>query len=116
MLFRQPPRALAAPQPEPLAGNDLRLRLASLVAAGDAPGVLRFEATSSDESVATARVVGGYLLVEPEPAAEGTTEIVLVATDSAGLAATLRFEVRVEFFAPTRAAAGWRSALPTVAP
>ena len=116
MLFRQPPRPLAAPQPEPLAGNDLRLPLASLVAAGDAPGVLRFEATSSDESVATARVVGGYLLIEPEPAAEGTAEIVLVATDSAGLAATLRFEVRVEFFAPTRAAAGWRSALPTVAP
>ena len=115
MLFRQPPQALPAPQPEPLAGDDLRLPLASLVAAGDAPGALRFEASSSDESVATARVVGRDLLVEPEPGAEGTVEIVVVATDSAGLAATLRFEVRVEFFAPTRQAAGWRSALPTVA-
>ena len=115
LLFRQPPQALPAPQPEPLAGDDLRLPLASLVAAGDAPGALRFEASSSDESVATVRVVGRDLLVEPEPGAEGTVEIVVVATDSAGLAATLRFDVRVEFFAPSRQAAGWRSALPTVA-
>ena len=116
LLFRQPPRALPAPQPEPLAGDDLRLRLASLVAAGDAPGALRFEATSSDESIAAVRVVGGELLVEPEPAAEGMVEIVVVATDSAGLAATVRFEVQVEFFAPTRQAAGWRSALRDLAP
>ena len=114
LLFRQPPRSLPAPQPAPLAGDDLRLPLASLVAAGDAPGALRFEATSSDESIAAVRVVGGELLVEPEPAAEGMVEIVVVATDSAGLAATLRFEVRVEFFAPTRQAAGWRSALRTL--
>ena len=112
LLFRQPPRSLPVPQPEPLAGDDLRLPLASLVSPGDAPGALRFEATSSDESIATAGVVGGDLLIEPEPAAEGVVEIVVVATDSAGLAATLRFEVRVEFFAPTRQAAGWRSALP----
>ena len=114
LLFRQPPRSLPAPQPAPLAGDDLRLPLASLVAAGDAPGALRFEATSSDESIAAVRVVGGELLVEPEPAAEGMVEIVVVATDSAGLAATLRFEVQVEFFAPTRQAAGWRSALRTL--
>ena len=116
MLFRQPPRALAAPHPEPLAGDDLRLPLASLVAAGDSPGALRWQATSSDESIATARIVGRNLLVEPELGAEGRAEIVLVATDSAGLAATLRFEVQVEFFAPTRQAAGWRSALRNIGP
>ena len=116
MLFRQPPQALPAPQPEPLAGDDLRLPLASLVSPGDAPGALRFEASSSDASIATVRVVRGELLVEPEPGAEGMVEIVVVATDSAGLAATLRFEVQVEFFARARQAAGWRSALRTVAP
>ena len=110
-LFRQPPRALLAPEPEPLAGDDLRLPLASLVAAGDAPGTLRWQASSSDDSVATVRVIGGVLVVEPEPVAEGVTEIVLVATDSAGLTATVRFEVQVEFFAPTRQSTGWRSAL-----
>ena len=66
--------------------------------------------------MATVRVVGGELVVEPKPAAEGATEIVLVATDSAGLTATVRFEVRVEFFAPTRQSAGWRNALPSLAP
>ena len=109
-LFRQPPQAQPVPKPEPLAGDDLRLLLASLIAPGD--GALRWEATSSDESVATVRVVGGDLLVEPEPGAEGVVEIVLVATDSAGLTATVRFDVRVEFFAPTRPNTGWRAALP----
>ena len=113
-LFRQPPRAMPAPTPEPLAGDDLRLPLASLIATGD--GALRWQATSSDESVATARILRGSLLVEPELAAEGTAEIVVVATDSAGLTATVRFEVQVEFFAPTRPNAGWRSALRTLTP
>ena len=113
-LFRQPPRALLpVPEPEPLAGDDLRLSLASLIAAGD--GALRWRATSSDESVATVRVIGGDLLVEPELAAEGTIEIVLVATDSAGLTATVRFEVHIEFFAPRRQSGGWRTALPRAA-
>ena len=113
-LFRRPPRALPAPEPEALVGDDLRLALTSLIAAGD--GALRWQATSSDESVATVRVVGGDLLVEPELGAEGTTEIVLVARDSAGLTATVRFEVRVEFYAATRQSAGWRNALRTLTP
>ena len=95
-------------------GDDLRLALTSLIAAGD--GALRWQATSSDESVAAARVVGGDLLVEPELGAEGTTEIVLVARDSAGLTATVRFEVHVEFYAPARQSAGWRNALRTLTP
>ena len=58
-LFRRPPRALAAPEIEPLSGDALRLPLESLIAAGDVPGGLRWRASSSDDSVATARVVGG---------------------------------------------------------
>ena len=108
-LFRQPPRALSAPEPDPLAGDTLRLPLTSLIAAGD--GAPRWQASSSDESVATVRVVGGDLLVEPELGAEGTVEVVLVATDAVGLTATVRFTVQVEFFAPTRPNVGWRSAL-----
>ena len=108
-LFRQPPRALPAPEPEPLAGDTLRLPLATLIAAGD--GTLRWSPSSSDESVATVRVVGDNLLVEPELATEGTAEIVLVATDAVGLMATVRFTVEVEFFATTRPNAGWRTAL-----
>ena len=73
----------------------------AVTADGD-PGDLRWQASSSHESVATARVVGGDLVVEPEPSGEGAVEIVLEATDEAGLAATLRFEVRVEFHWPSR--------------
>ena len=54
--------------------------------------------------MATARVVDGHLVVEPEPGGEGAVEIALEATDDAGLAATLRFDVRVEFHWPSRQA------------
>ena len=110
-LFRRPPRSLAAPAIEPLRGDALRLPLESLIAAGDVPGGLRWRASSSDDSVATARVVGDDLVVEPSFGGEGTAKIALVATDAAGLQATLRFAVRVEFhwpFGPTR---GWRGIL-----
>ena len=53
------------------AGDPLRLPLASLVAPGDAPDGMAWEA-SSDESIATARIVGAALLVQPEP--EGNDE------------------------------------------
>ena len=66
--------------------------------------------------MATVRVVGSDLLVEPELGAEGTAEIVLVATDAVGLTATVRFIVQVEFFATTRPTAGWRTALPSLVP
>ena len=110
-LYRLPPRAQPAPDAEPLQGGDgLRLPLASLILPGDGdPGALRWRASSSDETVATARVVGGHLVVEPEPGGEGAAEIVLEATDEAGLAATLRFEVQVEFHWPSRQASGWRA-------
>jgi len=109
-LFHRPPQALAAPTPEPLAGGDaLRLPLDSLVAAGDAPDGMAWEASSSDESLATARIVGADLVVEPEPAGEGRAEITLVATDALGFATTVRFEVQIEFHWPTGPARGWRS-------
>ena len=110
-LYRLPPQAQPAPDAEPLQGGDgLRLPLASLILPGDGdPGALRWQASSSDESVATARVVGGDLVVEPEPGGEGAAEIVLEATDEMGLSATLRFEVQVEFHWPMRTTGGWRA-------
>ena len=111
-LFHRPPRALAPPTPEPLAGGDaLRLPLASLITPGDAPDSLRWQASSSDESTVTARVVGANLLVEPAPASEGTAEITLTTTDGLGLSATMRFIVQVEFNWPSGPVRGWRATL-----
>ena len=110
ILFHRPPQALAAPTLQPLAGDDaLRVPLDSLIVAGDAPDSMRWEASSSDESLATVRIVGTDLVVEPEPASEGRVEIALVATDALGFATTVRFEVQVEFHWPIGPARGWRS-------
>ena len=87
------------------------MSLASLIASGDAPDAMRWEASSSDESVANARIVGAHLLVAPELASEGTATITLTATDAFGLAATVRFEVQVEFHWPSGAVRGWRATL-----
>ena len=117
VLFHRPPQALRPPLPEPLADGDaLRLPLRSLIALGDAPDGMRWAASSSDEEVATARIAAGDLLVEPEPGSEGTATITLTATDTLGFAATMRFEVRVEFHWPPRFGSGWRSALGAAAP
>ena len=117
ILFHRPPRPLAAPAPEPLAAGDpLRLPLASLVAPGDAPDGMAWEASSSNESIATARIVGAFLLVQPEPASEGTARITLVATDALGFATTVRFDVQVEFHWPHGPSRGWRSTLGNTTP
>ena len=117
ILFHRPPQPLAAPAPEPLAAGDpLRLPLASLVAPGDAPDGMAWEASSSDASIATARIVGAALLLQPEPASEGTARITLVATDALGLRATVRFEVQVEFHWPHGPSRGWRSTLGNTVP
>ena len=117
ILFHRPPRPLAAPAPEPLAAGDpLRLPLASLVAPGDAPDGMAWEASSSDASVATAHIVGAFLLVEPELASEGAARITLVATDALGFATTVRFEVQVEFHWPHAPSRGWRSTLGNATP
>ena len=111
-LFHRPPQALPAPMPAPLEGGDaLRLPLASLVALGDTLDAMRWEVLSSDESVATARIVGAELIVEPELASEGTAQITLTATDAFGIKATVRFEVQVEFHWPSGATRGWRATL-----
>ena len=111
-LYRRPPRAQPAPTPEPLRdGDDLRLALGSLIRPGDGdPAGLRWRASSSDESVAMARVVGGRLVVTPAPGGEGAARIVLAVVDGeTGLSATLRFDVQVEFHWPARQASGWRA-------
>lgn len=111
-LFRPAPRALAAPTPEPLQGGDaLRLPLASLVDVADPPEELRWEATSSDPALATVRIVDGALEVTPELASAGVAEIVVSVTNTIGLTATVRFEVRVEFHWPRGQGRGWRATL-----
>ena len=115
-LFHRPPQPLAAPTPEPIQeGAALRLALDSLVAPGDAPDGMRWEVRSSDESVATARIVGPHLVVEPEHGGEGAATVTLTVTDSLGLAATMRFEVQVEFHWPSGPARGWRATLHSAA-
>ena len=110
VLFAAPPTAAdMLPAPAPLFGEDLRLPLASLVTAGGLP-VARWQATSSNPSVATVRVEAGELVVATEPGVEGAAEIELVATDAAGQSVTVRFQVQVAFYWPgTRR---WRLALP----
>ena len=89
----------------------LRLPLDALIAPGDAPDAMRWAVSSSDESVATARIVGAELAVEPELASEGTAQITLTATDAFGLAATVRFQVQVAFHWPSGPIRGWRATL-----
>ena len=95
VLFAAPPTAVDI-SPEPLFGEDLRLPLASLVAAGDLP-VERWQAASSNPSVATVRLEGDELVVAPEPGAEGAVEVEVMATDAAGQSVSVRFQVRVDF-------------------
>ena len=117
ILFHRPPQPLPAPTPPPLAAGDaLRLPLDSLVAPGDAPDGMTWEVSSSDESIATVRIAGAFLLIDPEPAGEGTAEITVVATDALGLKATVRFEVQVEFHWPHSPSHGWRSILGNATP
>ena len=115
-LFGHPLATQPAPRLDVLSGGDgLRLPVAWLVAASAAAD-LRWRASSSDGSVATARIRNGMLEVEPEPGGEGTVEIVLVAMDDAGLATTVRFSVQVNFHWPMRQASGWRGAIAAPAP
>ena len=110
-LFARPPRVLAAPQPAPLFGEGLRVALSSLAEAGDPGGELEWSALSSDPTIATARILSGLLLVEPEPGAEGAVTIEATATDAHGQTATVRFDVRVEFHWPTSPTRGWRGVI-----
>ena len=110
-LFARQPRILAAPEPAPLFGDGLRVALSSLAEAGEPAGELEWSALSSDPTVATVRILGGHLLVEPEPGAEGAVTIEATATDAHGQTATVRFDVRVEFHWPTSPTRGWRGVI-----
>ena len=109
-LFIRPPTASRPPTPAPLVGSELRLPLDSLVSAGTLP-LERWQASSSDPAVATAHILGGELVVEAVLGAEGEVEIEVTAVDASGLAAIVRFAVRVEFHWPARPGAGWRVAV-----
>ena len=110
-LFARPLQVLAVPEPAPLFGDGLRVALSSLAEAGEPDGELQWSVRSSDPTVATTRILGGLLLVEPEPGAEGVVEVEATATDAHGQTATVRFEVRVEFHWPTGPTRGWRSVI-----
>ena len=113
VLYRRPPQARSVPEPAPLeGGDDLRLALASLIDPGDGdPAALRWRASSSDASVATVEVVDGDLVVTPALGEEGVAAIVLEVFDETGVAATLRFEVQVEFYWPASVVGGWRGSI-----
>ncbi len=106
-LFARAPRVLAAPEPDALFGEGLRVALSSLAEAGEPGGELEWSVRSSDPTVARARILGGYLLVEPEPGGEGVVQVEATATDRHGQTATVRFEVRVEFHWPS-STRSWR--------
>ena len=110
-LFARPPRVFAAPAPEALFGEGLRVKLSALAVAGEPGGELQWRVRSSDPTVATARVLGGHLLVEPEPGVEGTVQVEATAIDGNGQMATVRFEVRVEFHWPAAPTRGWRGVI-----
>ena len=107
-LFARPPQALAAPEPETLFGESLRVALSSLAEPGEPDDQLEWSVRSSDASVAIARVADGAVLVEPQPGAEGIVMVEATATDANGQTATVRFEVHVEFHWPTTSTRGWR--------
>ena len=110
-LFARPPRVFEAPEPAPLFGEGLRVALSSLAEAGDPGSELEWSGHSSNPAVATARILSGVLLVEPEPGAEGVVVIEATATDRHGQMAKARFEVRVEFHWPTSPTRGWRGVI-----
>ena len=87
------------------------MALSSLAEAGDPGGELEWSALSSDPTIATARILSGLLLVEPEPGAEGGVTIEATATDAHGQTATVRLDVRVEFHWPTSPTRGWRGVI-----
>lgn len=111
-LFRQPPRALPIPELAPPARRQPTAPAAGNAGRGDDPLTdLHWTATSSDDTLATVRIADGSLEVTPQLASSGTAEIILVATDTAGLSTTLRFNVYVEFHWPSGPTRGWRNVL-----
>ena len=110
VLFSRPPTAGETPALAPIYGEVGRISLDSLVSAGDA-GDMRWTVTSSDETVATVRIVDDELVVEPVDFAEGEARIEVVAVDATGQTVTVAFDVYVEFYWPARATAGWRGAV-----
>ena len=110
-LFAREIEVSPPPQPEALFGDALRVPLSSLAMAGEMAGELLWSARSSDPSLATVHVVDGALVVEPAPGEEGVVQVEATATDRHGQTATVRFEVRVEFYWPTSPTRGWRGAV-----
>ena len=111
VLFKEAPMATSpVPAREVLPGGPDRLDLARLFtsAAGD---LLTYTAMSSDPALATVKVHGSILTIEPnEDGEEGVVAITVTATDSDGLTVTLVFNASIEPEVPSPLR-GWRAAL-----
>ena len=103
VLFVRSPRPLALPAPASLFGEDLRLPLASLIVEGNEP--LSWSAVSSDDALASAQLLDGHLLVQPQVGVEGVVQVTVTATDALGQRASVVLDVAVEFHWPKPA---WR--------
>ena len=112
LLFKRPPwvvRAVPEQGVESL-GEALSLDLSELFAA-DGDDALTYSAQSSDPALASVRVSGGVLVVEPNgEGLEGLVTVRVTATDSDGLEAEQSFTVEVS--PPSRRFnRGWRLGL-----
>ena len=116
VLFAAPPTAAdMAPKPEPLFGEDLRLSLASLVTAGGLP-VERWQATSSNSSVAMASIKDDELVVATEPGVEGVAEIAVMATDAMGSPSPCASRCKSPSTGPAPAVGDWYCPSATTSP
>ena len=94
LLFKARPTALLVPRQQTLEadGEVIVFHLATLLVDFDSEQ-LTYTATSSDKSVATARIDGALLTITSVE--DGTTTITVAATDSDGLRGTLAIELVV---------------------
>ena len=112
-LFQPPPRVVrAAPMVELIAADSTTFDLSTFFAATDG-GQLFYSATSSNPALATARVMGGSLIIDAAEAGdEVRVEITATAADAAGQSVSLTFAVTVQP-ALRSFMRGWRQGLPT---
>ena len=117
LLFKRPPRVVQAVPEQGVEslGEALSLDLSELFAA-DGDDALTYSAQSSDPALASVKVSGGVLSIEPNgEGLEGFVRVTLTATDSDGLEAEQSFTVEVS--PPSRRfSRGWRLGLLMGAP
>ena len=66
---------------------------------------MSWSAVSSDDALASAQLLDGHLLVQPQVGVEGVVQVTVTATDALGQRASVVLDVAVEFHWPKPA---WR--------